>query len=215
MLFSATLPFQTGPTILLLPFKCFYDFCSFSSKDDDKRTEKIIDDMKNIYRGLVDTNGGPLESDQEIEHCVLIYNLSLNAMELQNFGGAQKILTKLYKSFFPLSPTVGGAPSTAATPTANDLSFNKEQIIPLLISLNLQLKLHNKALNLLGDAEIKAKSDHDEEAQRRLVLCRALALVQAKAYKVFKRDLKPNGLNGEEQVTYEFLRANLEFVKVI
>ena len=44
---------------------------------------------------------------------------------------------------------------------------------------------------------------------------RAMAMVQCKQYKAFKRDIKPNGtMTGDSLTAYEFLRANLEYVKV-
>ena len=42
-----------------------------------------------------------------------------------------------------------------------------------------------------------------------------MAMVQCKQYKAFKRDIKPNGtMTGDSLTAYEFLRANLEYVKV-
>ena len=73
--------------------------------------------------------------------------------------------------------------------------------------------LSPKVLQWINEAETKAKQEQDEAAQQRLMLSHALALVQAKSYKAFKRDIKANGLTPIHQITFEFLRANLEFVK--
>ena len=88
-----------------------------------------------------------------------------------------------------------------------------DQIQPLLITLNLYLKNPAKTLALISKAEPKIKQESDPAAQQRFFLCHALALVQSKAFKNFKRDLKPNGLSHINQVTYEFIRANMEFAK--
>ena len=55
-------------------------------------------------------------------------------------------------------------------------------------------------------------SECKEENQRH-TLCRAMALVQSKSFKAFKRDFKSNEWSIENQITYDFLKAQLEFIK--
>ena len=55
-------------------------------------------------------------------------------------------------------------------------------------------------------------SEYKEENQRH-TLCRAMALVQSKSFKAFKRDFKSNEWSIENQITYDFLKAQLEFIK--
>ena len=47
------------------------------------------------------------------------------------------------------------------------------------------------------------------------VLQRAQALVLSKAHKAFKKDVKAGDLEPEDAVAFDFLRANLEYIKVI
>ena len=162
--------------------------------------------MHQTYCTLIDSYGGDLEPDQLQEYCVLIYNLALTRFDIKQFSTAEQFLSRLYHSC-QLSL------KDKSNNQTSDLHFALDQMLPLLISLNLYMKNPMKALNLISKAENKGKQDSDVPALQRLFLCHALALVQSKAFKSFKRDLKPNGLTTMNQVTYEFLRANLEFAK--
>ena len=67
----------------------------------------------------------------------------------------------------------------------------------------------------LNEADIMSRQlDEDNSFGSRSVLLRAHALVLSKQHKTFKRDLKPTGLSPEQMTTYEFFRANLEYLKV-
>ena len=67
----------------------------------------------------------------------------------------------------------------------------------------------------IGDRTWCPKGGKNYATTARGVLDRAMAMVQCKQYKAFKRDIKPNGtMTGDSLTAYEFLRANLEYVKV-
>jgi len=67
----------------------------------------------------------------------------------------------------------------------------------------------------LNEADIMSRQlDEDNSFGSRSILFRAHALVLSKQHKTFKRDLKPTGLSPEQMTTYEFFRANLEYLKV-
>ena len=166
--------------------------------------------MRNLliktYYTLYESYGGELEPDQLQEYCVLIYNLALNRLDFKQFSSAEAILSTIYNSLSSTS-------SKDKNQAVSDINFALDQILPLLITLNLYLKNPSKTLTLINKAEPKIKQESDPAAQQRFFLCHALALVQSKAFKNFKRDLKPNGLSHVNQVTYEFIRANLEFAR--
>lgn len=162
---------------------------------------------------LIDSYGGEFDSDQGQEYCVLIYNLALTRLDVKNYAAAEQILSLLYNSSDSSSSASSSPKGGEKNQVSSDIIFALDQVLPLLISLNLYLKNSSKALTLLGKARPKVKQDLDPMAQQRLFLCHALALVQLKAFKSFKRDVKPNGLSTVNQITYEFLRANLEFAK--
>lgn len=181
----------------------------FHNSEDYTRTDELTQCLIKTYKMLIDSYGGEFESDQGQEYCVLIYNLALTRLDVKNFAAAEQILSLLYNT-----SSANSSPKGDKNQVNSDLIFAMDQVLPLMISLNLYLKNASKALTLLGKARLgKVKQDLDPMAQQRLFLCHALALVQLKAFKSFKRDVKPNGLSTVNQITYEFLRANLEFAK--
>ena len=183
-------------------------FCDFS--DDCSKTDRLIQSLLKTYRQLIDSYGGEFDSDQGQEYCVLIYNLALTRIDVKSYATAEEFLSLLYST---TSPMLAPNPKDKSQ-LNNDINFAMDQILPLLISLNLFLKNPSKALNLISRAEQKIKQESDSATQQRIFLSHALALVQSKAFKSFKRDLKPNGsLSMTNQVTYEFLRANLEYCR--
>jgi len=180
--------------------------CKFYASHDSNRTEELRNLLMKTHYTLYESYGGELEPDQLQEYCVLIYNLALNQLDLKQFSSAEAILSKL-------SNNLSTTPTKDKNQAVSDLNFAMDQIQPLLITLNLYLKNPAKTLALISKAEPKIKQESDPAAQQRFFLCHALALVQSKAFKNFKRDLKPNGLSHINQVTYEFIRANMEFAK--
>ena len=178
----------------------------FFYSHDSNRTEELRNLLMKTHYTLYESYGGELEPDQLQEYCVLIYNLALNQLDLKQFASAEAILSKL-------SNNLSTTPTKDKNQAVSDLNFAMDQIQPLLITLNLYLKNPAKTLALISKAEPKIKQESDPAAQQRFFLCHALALVQSKAFKNFKRDLKPNGLSHINQVTYEFIRANMEFAK--
>jgi len=180
--------------------------CKFYATHDNNRTDELRNLLMKTHYTLYESYGGELEPDQLQEYCVLIYNLALNQLDLKQFASAEAILSKL-------SNNLSTTPTKDKNQAVSDLNFAMDQIQPLLITLNLYLKNPAKTLALISKAEPKIKQESDPAAQQRFFLCHALALVQSKAFKNFKRDLKPNGLSHVNQVTYEFIRANLEFAK--
>ena len=81
----------------------------------------------------------------------------------------------------------------------------KEELLPMLITLNLLNKNHVKAMQLMSECK--------EDSSQKHTLYRAMALVLSKSYKAFKRDFKSSEWSIENQITYDFLKAQLEFVK--
>ena len=153
-------------------------------------------------------NGGILEPDQEMEYCYLIYNLVLLTLERKQLDVCEKLLEKLEVLFKP-------AASNRNQANSNDANFATEHILPLSITVSLLNRNHSKALNLIQELETsKNRQEFEESFQQKLYLSHALALVQSKNHKAFKKDLKlTSNLTPQNQVTYEFLRANMEFVK--
>lgn len=83
-------------------------------------------------------------------------------------------------------------------------------ILLLRLCLTLAVNLPSVAMQSLTDLEkldgVKATT---------VLLKRAHVLVLLKQHKVFKRDLKPSSeFTTKESVAFEFLRANMEFVRV-
>lgn len=165
--------------------------------------------LSKTYKKVIEVNGGVLEPDQELEYCYLIYNLVLLTLERKQLGVCEKLLEKLEALFKPSNKN-----SNPAT-NSNDASFAAEHVVPLSTTVSLLNKNYSKALNIIQDLEAsKSKQDMEESLQQRFFLSHALALVQSKNHKAFKKDLKlTTDLSPKNQVTYEFLRANMEFVK--
>ena len=163
--------------------------------------------LSKTYKKVIEVNGGVLEPDQELEYCYLIYNLVLLTLERKQLGVCEKLLDKLEALFKPSNKN----PAT----NSNDASFAAEHVVPLSTTVSLLNKNFPKALNIIQDLEAsKSKQDMEDSLQQRFYLSHALALVQSKNHKAFKKDLKlTTNLSAKNQVTYEFLRANMEFVK--
>ena len=150
-----------------------------------------------------------MDAELQAENAVLMYNVCLGIMDQLQIGNAEKLAVNLYKL---LTSTA----KDSKVQVQQDLTSVKKQLLPLVISLNLLAKNPSSASFFLNEAEANAKHGPPDEAfAQRLQLCRALALVQAKNHKGFKRDLKANGLSATNQITLEFLRANMEFIRVI
>lgn len=161
--------------------------------------QDLVTSLRTIYGNIVQANGGGgLETGQELEFSILIFNVGVMTVDRKHFAVAEMILSRLYNAFHPTS---------GSSPTKDKLdqsSMVKEELLPLLITLNLLTKNTTKAIQLM--------SEYKEENQRH-TLCRAMALVQSKSFKAFKRDFKSNEWSIENQITYDFLKAQLEFIK--
>ena len=161
--------------------------------------ETLIESLQSIYQMIIRANGGGLESGQELEYSVLIYNLGIMAMDRRQFLVAEKFLYKLYQAFQPTSSSPNKEPK-------NESPLSKDDLLPILITLNLLLKNPTKAQQLIAECK--------EDQNQRQTLNKALALVQTKSYKAFKRDFKASEWSsGENQISYDFLKAQIEYVK--
>ena len=133
----------------------------------------------------------------DAEHCILLYNLALVSFIRKRFKFSETVLNKLSEAVeTSTTPALGSA--------VEDSAFMLKYVYPLRTAVLLARKKPLRALNVIAVYGEKAASS-------RVTLDKALALVQSKQYKYFKRDLKANGMAGHELTTFEFLRANLEF----
>jgi hypothetical protein len=102
-----------------------------------------------------------------------------------------------------------------STVGSNNNSVLYSHVYPLLASVSLALRLPTEALSYLGQSLASDGSQSPTPSLGgRQLLCRAHALILSRQHKPFKRDLKPVGLTPDETVTFEFMRANMEFLKV-
>lgn len=169
---------------------------------------KLQNDLKNTYMNILSGNGPEFE---ESELPVLIYNLGLCAFLQKKFTTSEKLLQQVHSALTSFSSS---PPSPPSSPSQNCLTFKFRNLLPLLIAVSLHLNKPTQALTYLAEADTMAKQlDEDGSFSNRSLLLRAHALVLSKQHKVFKRDLKPAGLSPEQMTTYEFYRANLEYLK--
>ena len=120
------------------------------------------------------------------------------------------------------SPVSSTSPSSSGSVSSSD--HLQKYILPLLTTLSLMLRMPASALTYLNemDKTMSAPSSSSSSsgagasssASSVAVLQRAQALVLSKAHKAFKKDIKAGDMGPQEAITFEFLRANLEYIKV-
>ena len=97
--------------------------------------QDLVTSLRTIYGNIVQANGGGgLETGQELEFSILIFNVGVMTMDRKHFAVAEMILSRLYNAFHPTS---------GSSPTKDKLdqsSMVKEELLPLLITLNLLTK---------------------------------------------------------------------------
>ncbi len=200
--------------------------CSFLVDDNKVQGTSDLNNAVHAIHGILKetTNGGAdLDVDQEIEHCVLLYNMALLRFSTFHFVDCERILSKLYTNILNTpssSSSPRGTPMLAVNPSKMDIAFAKDKIVPLLICVNLMLRRNNTALALIAEAEAKAKEEKDDSLLQIYSLYRSQALIQAKQHKAFKRDIKgggPNGGNGgnggDSLLTFEILKSHNEYAR--
>jgi len=171
--------------------------------------------LKKVYNQMAHHAASDLD---ETEHFVLYYNLALVAFLSKNFSMAQKILVKVHLGLTAATSPGPGVTSSDSGGSEEDagVAFYRQKVAPLLVATCLNLRQPNNALNYLNCAASiqPPQGGKNYATTARGVLDRAMAMVQCKQYKAFKRDIKPNGtMTGDSLTAYEFLRANLEYVK--
>ena len=98
----------------------------------------------------------------------------------------------------------------------------RRHVLPLLCALANELHQPTAAITYLGVLEktalasgpaAAAESSPSKSGTSPFTLYRAHAFLNARQHKQFKKDLKSTGLDAKECVAFEFMRANLEYLK--
>ena len=112
--------------------------------------------------------------------------------------------------------------SSAGTTSCFSSDHLQKYVLPLLTTLSLMLKMPASALTYLNEMDKTSSSSAGgggagaaSPSPSVMALQRAQALVMSKAHKAFKKDVKAGDMMvPQEAITFEFLRANLEYLKV-
>ena len=117
------------------------------------QSEDLINSLQSIYRTIVRANGGNLETGQELEYSSLIYNVGVMAMDQRQFFVAEKFLWKLYTASQPSGSSSNKDKDKIESPMI------KEELLPMLITLNLLNKNHVKAMQLMSECKEDSRYD--------------------------------------------------------
>ena len=101
------------------------------------------------------------------------------------------------------------SPGGGSISSSSDLL--QKYILPLLTTVSLMLRMPASALTYLNEMY---KPTGGGGPSSTVILQRAQALVLSKAHKAFKKDIKAGDMGPGDSLTFEFLRANLEYLKV-
>lgn len=168
--------------------------------------------LPTFYQTLINLYQSACKSaDYEVsDHVPLLYNLAWAALHVRKPFLAYRLLDQIFRSMRETSP---------ATPTKiQDEQLNKN-VLPLLLIVLQMCRIPSLIQDILAqipepDSPVRSKQAPLALEPHHRMLAKASALVLTRQNKTFKRDLKPNCIEGGPNVdTFEFLRANVEYLR--